>query len=85
VAESTEIGKRYRILDVVMLSFIDDKGQDQNDYLMRPGDGEISFDGSDILFHGSKTGKTHTSINCNDFIDVMLADGRLEKIEENND
>ena len=72
----TEINKRYKILKEVTLSVCPD-GREQVEYIVGSDSGEFSFDGSNILFHDAYTGKTHTSINMNGFIDAMVEQGRL--------
>jgi len=73
-----EVNKRYRIIKNVTLSVIDEKTSDQLDFIVGSDSGQFSFDGSNILFHDAYTGKTHTSINMNGFIDAMVEVGRLE-------
>lgn len=70
----TEINYRYSILKPVIVSIIVD-GQDTQEYLIDPGNGQFSFDGSDIIFH--QKGKEFVTLNENSFIDKMLSTGHL--------
>jgi triacylglycerol esterase/lipase EstA (alpha/beta hydrolase family) len=76
--------QHYRIIKNITISVIDSKGQDQLDYMMRPGDGEVWFNGHDIMYLHYSDNSTHTTINCNNFIEIGVEHGWLEKIEDEN-
>jgi hypothetical protein len=77
-----EVGKRYKIVDKIIVAFIDPDTDEQCEVLVDPGAGEFWFDGSNIMFEVSKTGRVITTTWINSFIDQMVESGRLAPSEE---
>lgn len=83
---TTPLNQRYRVIQAVTATWCPE-GREDVDWMIKPGQGEFSFDGSNILFHPPKEWVKAeglpdpiTTINMNGFIDVMVEHGRLEKV-----
>jgi len=80
--KSQSLIEKYRILKDIIITVIDEKGQDKNDWVVGLGSGEIWFDGDNVIFRGYQTGKRWTTINNYNFIESMVEDQRLFKISK---
>lgn len=72
-----EVGKRYKIVDKIIVAFIDPDTDEQCEVLVGSDAGEFWFDGSNIMFEVAKTGRVITTTWVNNFIDLMVEAGRL--------